>query len=201
MTLGGSHRTHAQVNTAGGPAVLWFLLVAAAFAIGQASAAHAASSPTTPPSVHVAVFDRFVRDSGPVCRFDPARRCVALAWRLADADGDGGLSLSELRWIRTALRDWVVWRDDLTRTENAAIAAGLLLAEMVGIERLHRLHDLDGDGRVAPDELLADVALDGRPIGEILLDPASLDHQALARKLGLPQALVDRIPSLVQGTR
>lgn len=201
MAVARSRPIHALVK-AGRPAVgRGWAIGAAWLACALALSPSVAADPVPAPSVHVAAFDRFVRASGPVCEVQPAVACVELAWRFADADGDDRLSVSELRWLRVTLQDWVLWRDDLAGAESAAIAAGLLLAQMVGVENLHRAHDLNGDGWVERNELLADVRLDERPLGEVLLDPASLDLQALARKLGLPRALVDRIPALVREAR
>jgi hypothetical protein len=201
MALARSHSVHAVVKSARRAAIYGIAVGGVWLAFGFAASSIVWASPAFAPSVHVATFDRFIEASGPVCQFQAARLCVDLAWDFADGDGDDRLSVSELRWIRVALRDWVLWRDDLPRAESAAIAASLLLAAMVGTENLHRIYDLDGDGWVDRNELLADVTLDERPIGEILLDPASFDHQALARKLGLPSALVDRIPALVRRAR
>jgi hypothetical protein len=63
----------------------------------------------------------------------------------------------------------------------------------VGIERLHALYDQDGDGLVDRDELLADVRLDERPLGEVLLDREAVDRVAIAARLGLPPVLLERL--------
>ena len=33
--------------------------------------------------------------------------------------------------------------------------------------------------------------LDQRPLGEVLLDPAAVDHRAVARRLGIPPSMVE----------
>jgi hypothetical protein len=67
---------------------------------------------------------------------------------------------------------------------------GLTLADAIGIGRLLAAYDADGDGLVSRAELLADVALDERPLAEVLRDPQALDRRAVARRLGvLPQLL------------
>jgi hypothetical protein len=47
---------------------------------------------------------------------------------------------------------------------------------------------------ISRSELLADVQLDERPIGAVLLDPAAVDHVAIARRLGLPPTILERLP-------
>jgi len=137
-------------------------------------------------------FDSFMRASRPVCVEQPAEHCVALAWRFADADGDQALSVLELASIRSAFEQWAVrHQDDLTRPERSGIALGFLIVDSVGLERLHAIYDTDQDGLVSRSELLADVRLDQRPLGQVLLDPAAVDHRAVARRLGVPPAMLD----------
>jgi hypothetical protein len=77
--------------------------------------------------------------------------------------------------------------------ERSLLVLGFVVVEGVGIERLHALYDEDGDGLVDRDELLADVRLDERPLGEVLLDPEAVDRAAIAARLGLPPALLERL--------
>jgi hypothetical protein len=137
-------------------------------------------------------FDRFMRASRPICLEQPAEHCVALAWRFADADGDQGLSVVELASIRSAFEQWALrHRDDLTRPERSGVALGFLIVDSIGLERLHAIYDTDQDGLVSRKELLADVRLDQRPLGEVLLDPAAVDHRAVARRVGVPPEMLD----------
>lgn len=141
---------------------------------------------------HAVDFDRFMRASRPICLERPAEHCVALAWRFADADGDQGLSALELAAIRAAFEQWAVrYWDDLTQPERSGIALGFLIVDSIGLERLHAIYDTDRDGLVSRSELLADVRLDQRPLGQVLLDPAAVDHRAVARRLGVPPAMLD----------
>jgi hypothetical protein len=137
-------------------------------------------------------FDRFMRASRPICLEQPAEHCIALAWRFADADGDQGLSVLELAAIRSAFEQWTgrSW-DDLSQPERSGIALGFLIVDSIGLERLHAIYDTDRDGLISRSELLADVRLDQRPLGQVLLDPAAVDHRAVARRLGVPPAMLD----------
>jgi hypothetical protein len=139
-------------------------------------------------------FERFMQTSRPVCRQQPGEVCVGLAWRFADADGDQALSLAELQAIRQELGDWALrHQDELTPPERSGLTLGLLLVDSLGLEHLHGLYDADGDGMVDRGELLADVTLDQRPLGETLLDPAAVDRSAIARRLGVPPAVLERL--------
>ncbi len=141
-----------------------------------------------------AAFDRFMDTAKPICQQRPAEECVAIGWRFADADGDQGLSVAELSAVRAALEDWALrHQDELSQPERSSLVFGLLLVNSIGIEQLLGLYDQDGDGRISRSELLADVRLDRRPLGEVLLDPVAVDRLAIARRLGLPAALLDHI--------
>lgn len=136
-------------------------------------------------SAPVLGFDRFLSAATPVCRHQPAMRCVEAGFRFADADHDQRLSLEELQRVKSALQGWVLWkRDRLTNEEETAIGLGLALVDGVGLPKLMASYDADGDGVLALPELLADVRLDDRPLGEVLLDPNALDRESLTRRLG-----------------
>ena len=180
-----SRTSHALLKggTALGPALALVIL---------AAAASPAASAADPPIV---AFDRFISESNPVCQLRRATDCVDLAWRFADADGDQGLSLGELDALRADLEVWAIWRQtDLAAHERSGIVLGLWLVDSVGLEYIHAAYDADGDGLISRTELLADVQLDERPIGTVLLDPAAVDHAAIARRLGLPPGIVNRLP-------
>jgi hypothetical protein len=139
-------------------------------------------------------FERFMQVSRPICARQPASACVALAWGFADSDGDEALSVAELATIRAELEGWALrHRERLTQPELASLALGLLLVDSLGLEHLHALYDSDADGLLSRTELLADLRLDQRPLPETLLDPAALDRRAIARRLGVPAALLDRL--------
>jgi hypothetical protein len=138
--------------------------------------------------------DHFMQASRPICLEQPAAVCVGLAWRFADADGDQALSLDELLAVRRELGDWALrHQDELTGPERSSLTLGLLLVDSIGLERLLGLYDADADGLVSRSELLAGVTLAPRPLGPTLLDPAAVDRAAIARRLGLPPALLERL--------
>lgn len=149
------------------------------------------------PSIEVLTFDNFIRVTSPVCVRESSSDCFTLAFEFADTDGDGALSTDEMRRVRDALEDWSLWRDEiLTTKERNGIRLGLWLIDTVGLDHLHASYDEDGDRMLVREELLADVALDERPMAEVLLDPAAVDRAAVARRLGalspfLDQALPD----------
>jgi hypothetical protein len=139
-------------------------------------------------------FERFMQVGRPLCAEQPASACVALAWGFADGDGDRALSVAELAAVRTEVERWALRnRDRLTQPELAGLALGLLLVDSLGLERLHAVYDADADGLISRSELLADVRLDQRPLPETLLDPAAVDRPAIARRLGVPPALLERL--------
>jgi hypothetical protein len=154
----------------------------------------AETAPVPGPDRNVLAVDRFVAASTPVCLYRPAAACVEAGWAFADRDADQGLSVLELEEVRNELRAWAQWRaEDLHPTERSLLALGFLVVEGVGVERLHGLYDQDGDGIVDREELLADVRLDERPLGEVLLDREAVDRAAIAARLGVPPALLERL--------
>ena len=68
------------------------------------------------------------------------------------------------------------------------------VVDAVGLDYLFAVYDTDGDGLISRSELLADVRLDERPIGTVLLDPQALDHAAIGRRLGLPPSVLEQLP-------
>lgn len=169
------------------------LLAVIALACAAAGAAPAQAISSDPPRPHVLAFDRFVTASGPVCEHQAARACVELGFAFADTDGDEHLSLAELELVRDQLQAWSAWREDeIAAFELRSIALGLWLVNSLGLDTLHTLYDADDDGRLSRAELLADVELDERPLGEVLLDPEAVDRKAVARRLGALAPLLDQ---------
>jgi len=169
------------------------VLVALALVLGTALSGVHATEAVPGPGREILMFDRFVGANAGVCLDQPAAACVDVAWRFADRNQDGGLSVEELQHVRDSVRAWAIWRaDDLYAHERSLLAMGFLVVDGLGVERLHRLYDADQDGLVDREELLADLRLDERPLGETLLDGESLDRAALAARLGVPSALIER---------
>ncbi len=167
--------------------------LAAALVAGSVLASGAAQALDRDFAATMLAFDRFVTVAGPVCEHQPARDCIEVAWEFADADGDGTLSLEELELLRDALAEWSEERQEaLTRRERSLITFGLWLVDSIGLENLYASYDVDGTGRLTRAELLADVTLDERPLGEILLDPTAVDLKGLAERLGVLLPLLER---------
>ena len=141
----------------------------------------------------VLAFDRFVTVASPVCEHQPARDCIEVGWEFADIDGDGALSIAELELMRDALKEWSAQRQEsLTARERSLISFGLWLVDSVGLENLHASYDENADEQLDQEELLTDVRLDERPLGEILLDPTAVDLKGLAERLGVLLPLLER---------
>ena len=149
------------------------------------SAGHARAQEAASPAPEILAFEQFIRNSGPLCQSSPSADCVERGWRFADRDGDGGIALAELESIRSALLRWTEWRGDSLRSgERLGIATGIWLVDQVGLANLFQSYNENGDSALSQDELLADVRLDKRPLGALLLDPAAVDRAAIARRLG-----------------
>ncbi|MFQ5775113.1 MAG: hypothetical protein ACE5GS_11390 [Kiloniellaceae bacterium] len=156
---------------------LGFLLASLA-AVPAPAAEHA-------PAPAARAFEAFLAHSAPLCLREPARRCVDAGWRFADRDRDGGLSLTELESVRTALRSWLTWKnDEIAPQERRGIRLGLWIVEAIGLPRLVESYDGNGDGAISRGELLSDVRLDDRPLGAVLIDPDAVDWDSLKRRLG-----------------
>lgn len=118
------------------------------------------------------------------CRTSASTECTDLAWRAADLDGDGRLSLSELQRAQRQIDDWVAWkRPDLPPHTSNAIANGSRLVTAVGLDGLLRAFDTDGDGKLSQAEAFADIRLDDRPLAAVVSDPEAIDRRSLSRKL------------------
>jgi hypothetical protein len=184
-------RSRVKVGSRRLAGVIGLLLLASAMRVGESVETTTA---VPGPARSVLAFDRFVAASTPVCLHRPAASCVEVGWAFANRNEDQGLSVVELEEVRDELRAWAHWRaDDLHATERSLLALGFVVVDGLGMERLHALYDQDGDGLVDRGELLADVRLDERPLGEVLLDREAVDRAAIAARLGLPPVLIERL--------
>jgi hypothetical protein len=153
--------------------------------LAAALTATVVAAQTAPPTAAAQAFERFLRSSAPICIGQPSPVCVAEGWDYADIDSDGGLSIQELAVVERAVRDWYDWRaDDIPGRDRLLMALGLWVLGQVGLENLAASYDADGDGLIAREELLADVRLDDRPLGQVLRDTDAVNRGAIARRLG-----------------
>ncbi len=137
------------------------------------------------PTASVRDFARFLALASPLCQRQAARSCVDVGWRFADRDRNGRISVAELEDIRLELRDWLRWPDNGIRIhEKRAVQLGLIVVETIGLNRLVESYDAGTDGQLSRKELLSDLTLDGRPLGEILGDSEAVDWNALRGRLG-----------------
>jgi len=137
------------------------------------------------PSSAARSFERFVHSSTPVCLRQPSAACVTQGWAYADTDNDGGLSAGELAAVENAVREWYDWRSgNIPSRDRVMMALGLWIVAQIGLENIAATYDADGDGLITREELLADVRLDERPLGRVLLDADAVDRGAIARRLG-----------------
>jgi hypothetical protein len=137
------------------------------------------------PSPEAVAFDRFITASSPVCQNQPSRRCVDMGFGYADVNRDGALTLDELQTVRAHLDRWLAWRGpSLQPRERGAVLFGAQLLDAIGLPKLFGSYDANGDGKVSEAELLTDVRLDDRPLGQVLTDENAVDRQALQRRLG-----------------
>lgn len=167
-------------------AILW--------AAGAVLAAGAALAQQPAPSPAARSLDRFIRFSTPVCEREPSARCVDVGFRYADMNGDGRLSQQELQRVRDAVADWTSWQENTLSQEDAArIAFGVMIVDTLTIPGLIQSYDQDGDGMLTKQELLADVKLDRRPLGEVLADPNNVDRVAFQQRFGMLGGLADNL--------
>ena len=173
-------------------AILWaagaVLAVPAALVSGSAFAQQPAPTPGA------ASLDRFIQASGPVCEREPSSRCVDTGFRYADMDRDGRLSVPELQRVRDTLSEWTAWREnDLSQEDMARIALGVMIVDSMGVPGMVESYDQNQDGALTKQELLADVKLDQRPLGEVLADSNNVDRARFQQRLGMMGALTDNV--------
>lgn len=158
-------------------------LAMTALSLGLVSSPAAASRHAAPAAA--AAFDRFLALASPVCERQSSLLCVEAAWRFADRDGNQGLSLSELTGVRDDLRAWLTWKEkEIPPAQRRLVQFGLMLVDGIGLPTLLQSYDANGDGAVSRTELLSDVRLDARPLGQILMDSKAVDWESLNRRLG-----------------
>lgn len=138
------------------------------------------------------LMQEFIANASEPCRTQPAQVCVDIGFRFAAEDPDRGLTLADTKLLRQRMGAWFAANQETMRPEaRTAYGLGILYADGMTMERLHAAFDADGDGYVTQQELLADVTLDQRPLGEVLGDRNAVDRTGLANRLGLPPAMVE----------
>lgn len=146
------------------------------------------------PAAGDAALDRFIETNVPFCMKAPAARCVERGFAFADRDGDGRLSLGEVRETQGQMNRWTKANARrLPDQDREKLVLGLLLLQTVGPERLFRSYDADGDGALTREEVTADLRLDARPLPAILGDPSSIDWDALSARAGEAAPLLRRL--------
>jgi hypothetical protein len=151
-----------------------------------------AAKPPVAATPGAAALEKFVQSSGPTCQTQPAAKCVDLGWAFADRDKNGTLSLAEVETIRGDIVAWHAWKGETLRPrDRASFNMGLWAAERVGVNNLFASYDANGDGALSKAELLADVRLDQRPLGEVLADEKAVKRQQFAARLGPLQKMAE----------
>jgi len=139
-------------------------------------------------------FEEFILGITPICNAMPAQHCIDRAWRFVDQNRDEHLSLDELAALQDSVRRWAAWRgESLPPRSRTGVLLGLTLVQSVGLERLIQSYDTNQDQRLSRSELLSDITLDERPLGEILRDPKGLDREALAIRFGAVGILLNGV--------
>lgn len=156
--------------------------------LGTALAQPAPAKPAAPArpaaTPQIIAFDKFMTLSAPICQNQPAQKCIDFGWRFADRNSDKTLSLAELQTVRAEMGNWLAWKDNITPRERANAAMGLMIIDSAGLPVLFSGFDGNSDGRLTQAELLADVRLDERPLGQVLTDEKAVDRQRFSQRLG-----------------
>lgn len=173
------------------------LPIAAAEAQTAPPAQPAPARPAATPQI--LAFDKFMSQSSPICQKEPSQRCVDAGWRFADRNGDKTLSLAEVQAVRAEMGDWLAWKEGINPREKANAAMGMWMVDSAGLPNLFASYDANGDGQLTQAELLADVKLDKRPLGQVLTDDKAVNRQRFSQRLGplskLAEALMQPRPA------
>lgn len=162
-----------------------------ALALVLPAAAPAAAQTVSPDALAV---QEFIDNAREPCKTQPAQVCVDIGFWFAASDPDRGLSLDDVVLLRQRLGAWYqAYQGNLTPQARTGFGLGFLLADGMTMQKLHGSFDTNQDGYVSQSELLADVTLDERPLGQVLSDPNAVDRVGLANRLGLPPAMIESL--------
>jgi len=137
------------------------------------------------PSPQVQGFERFFQAAQPTCTFEASGKCVDLGFSYADRDRDGRLTAEELAELQADFGSWAQWKNPvMTKRERTSVAIGSYAMQAIGLTNFIQAYDSDGDGALTQQELLTDITLDERPLGQVLQDPEAVDWLSLQHRLG-----------------
>ena len=138
--------------------------------------------------------DGLISGVGPICLKAPAAQCVDKGFAYADRDRNGRLSLPEARAVEAEVAAWTKAKaNKLPPEERQRLVTGMVVFQTVGVENVFASYDVNGDGALTKEEVLADVKLDQRPLPQVLSDPNSVNWDRLAGRAGGAAPLLRRL--------
>jgi len=138
--------------------------------------------------------DGLISGVGPICLKAPAAQCVDKGFAFADRDRNGRLSLPEARAVEAEVAAWTKANaNKLPPEERQRLVTGMVVFQTVGVENVFASYDVNGDGALTKEEVLADVKLDQRPLPQVLSDPNSVNWDRLAARAGGAAPLLRRL--------
>jgi hypothetical protein len=172
-------------------------LVAIAGALLFATAAAAqqqAPRPPAPAAQPRSGLDGLISGVGPICLKAPAAQCVDKGFAYGDRDRNGRLSLAEAKAVEGEVAAWTKANaNKLPPEERQRLVTGMVVLQTVGIDNVFASYDVNGDGTLTKEEVLADVKLDQRPLPQVLSDPNSVNWDRLAARAGSAAPLLRRL--------
>ena len=93
------------------------------------------------------------------------------------------MSAVEIDSFIERMKMWAA-RSDKDLGDRAVVKVALMVYRLTGTERLIAAYDADDDGMLSQDEAFADIALDDRPLAEIMFDNGAIDSEQLAERFG-----------------
>lgn len=137
-------------------------------------------------------FEFLVERAKATCILNAAQECVGLLWAYADTSGDGLISVEESENFLNVMKRWNSTNTEKLRT-RATISMGLATAKVISVDYVIERYDVDGDKMLSPEEALADLRFDQRPLGDLLVDEDAVDRDGLSERFGLAGPVVYRL--------